>query len=140
MAEISRQSDSMNDRFARVMVIVSRIGLIAMVVCGVLWLFNFDPYVNRSIALAHCTDSASLFWKEGAGAKTGGYAWFLTKLKYTDCLTILAVIVLAVAPLISLVATIPRCTRKIYVCFMAVIALELGFAILRPILMRSGLL
>ncbi len=140
MSENRIQADPMNERFARVMVIVARVGLVAMAICGFLWLFNFDPYMTRNVALADCSDAACLFWKQGAGAQTGGYAWFLTKLKYTDSLTILAVAVLASAPLLSMLATIPRCSRKVYVFFMTVIALELTFAIVRPLIMKGGTL
>lgn len=140
MAATKIPADQMNERFAKVMIILSRIGLITIAICGVLWLFNFDPYVTRSIAIADVGDTASQFWSVGAGAHIGGYAWFLTKLKFTDCLTIFAVAVLAAAPLISMVATIPRCSRKVYMCFMAAIALELTFAMLRPLIMKGGAL
>lgn len=133
-------TDPMNERFAKVMMILSRVGLGIMVICGFLWLLNFDPYVTRNVALSYCGDPASLFWKEGAGIHIGGYAWFLTKLKYTDCLAILGVTILASTPLLSMLATIPRCSRKIYAFFFAVIVLELAFAVVRPLIMKGGAL
>ena len=140
MLEKGLQSDPRNERFASVMVILARVGLITMAICGFLWFFNFDPLMSRNIALANCSDSASLFWKAGAAIHTGGYAWFLTRLNYTDFLTIFGVSVLASAPLVSMLATIPRCSRKVYLVFMIAIVLELTFAVVRPILMKGGAL
>lgn len=140
MSEKKSQTDPMNERFAEVMVILSRVGLIALVICGFLWLFNCDPYITRNLALADCGEPAALFWKQGVGAQIGGYAWFLTKLKYTDCLTMFAVVLLAATPLISMLVTIPRCSRKIYGCFMAVIVIELAFAVIKPLIMKGGVL
>lgn len=140
MPENNLQTDPMNERFASVMVIVARVGLVAMAICGFFWLFNMDSYVSRNVALAYCGDPAAMFWKDGVGANIGGYSWFLTKLKYTDCLTIFGVTLLASAPLISMLATIPRCPKKIYMVFMAAIVIELAFAVVRPLIMKGGAL
>lgn len=81
---------------------------------------------------------ACQFWEEGKGVQTGGYTWFLTRFEYTDCLAIFGVAILASAPLLSVLATIPRCSHKIYVCLMIVISLELTFSVLRPLIMSGA--
>jgi hypothetical protein len=142
ISEISENADlmtdPMNERFARIMSTLALVGLSVMIVFGILCILNLNSYITRDIAATHWGVPASQFWKEGKGIETGGYAWFLTRFEYTDCLAILGVAILASAPLLSVLATIPRCSRKIYAYLMIVICLELTFSVVRPLFMAGA--
>jgi hypothetical protein len=126
--------DPMNERFASVMTIFGWIGLAIVAVCGILYIFNLDPFITRSVAIANWGAPAGQFWQD-AGVKTGSYTWLFDNLKYTDCLTMVGIAILAFAPLLSVLATVPRCAQKTYSFLMMLVAVELVFAITRPLIM-----
>jgi hypothetical protein len=130
-------TDPMNDRFARVMTIFGWIGLGIVAVCGILYIFNLDPFITRSAAIANWGSPAGQFW-EDAGVQTGGYTWLFDNFKYTDCLTMFGIAILAFAPLLSVLATIPRCAQKTYSFLMVIVSVELVFAITRPLIMAGA--
>lgn len=126
--------DPMNERFARVMTVFGWIGITIVGICGILYIFNLDPFITRAAAIANWGDPSSQFW-QNAGVQTGSYTWLFDNLRYTDCLTMCGIAILALAPLLSVLATVPRCAHKTYSFLMIVVSIELVFAITKPLFM-----
>ena len=127
--------DPMNTTFARVMEIFTVIGLFAMIIPAIGYFAGINQFVELQEAVKHWYKPASQFWEETKGIKISGYSWFLNNLSYTDCLSIMGIVILAIAPLLSIIATIPK-SKGIYAILLAILAVEFVVAILRPLFMH----
>jgi len=136
MQEKEIQVDSMNTSFARVMEIFTWIGLITMVIFGLLYLFDLNSYVSVASVISHWGNSESKFWQETKGIRISGYL-FLKHLNTVDCLSMVGVCILALAPLFSVVAALFR-SKKIYTILLLILTVEFIFAIIRPLIMGGG--
>ena len=128
--------DPMNTTFARVMEIFTWIGLIVMVVFGLLYLFGLSSYVDMASVVNHWGDSASKFWEETKGIHISGYV-FLHHLNTMDCLSLIGISILALAPLFALVGALFR-AKGIYIVLLLILIAEFIFAIIRPLIMAGG--
>lgn len=127
--------DPMNTTFAKVMEIFTLIGLIVMIVPAIGYFAGISQFVELKEAVKHWDEPSSKFWEEVKGIEISGYSWFLNNLTYMDCLSILGIVVLAIAPLLSIIITIPK-SRGIYTILLAILAIEFIIAILRPLFMH----
>jgi hypothetical protein len=129
--------DPLNHVFARVMETVTWIGLAAMLLFGALYILGINPAVSGAECAAHWHLPADQYWKTTAGTVPNGYAWFLGDLTRTDNLAVFGVVVLAMAPVLSVLASIGR-ARGLCRALLVVLLLEFGFAIFRPFLLGGG--
>jgi|Deesub1362A_J573_1020465.scaffolds.fasta_scaffold00378_4 hypothetical protein len=127
--------DPMNITFAKVMEIFTIIGLIAMIIPAIGYFAGVSQFVDLQDAVKHWDKPAGKFWEETKQIEISGYAWFLDNLNYMDCLSILGIVVLALAPLLSLIATIPK-SKGVYVLLLTILVVEFIIAILRPLFMQ----
>ena len=127
--------DPMNTTFARVMEIFTAIGLIAMILPAIGYFAGISQFVGLEEAVTHWDDPASKFWEETKQIEISGYSWFLSNLGHMDCLSILGIVVLAITPLVSLLASIPK-SRGIYTILLVILVIEFIIAIVRPLFMH----
>ena len=126
--------EPMNKVFARVMEIVTYIGLIVMIVPGLLSLTGQNVYVDPMHVVNNWDKSAEEFWRDAKGIEIHGYNWFMENLIYFDSLSLIGIAILACAPMVSTLASIPYAPRA-YKAILAVLLVELLFAIVRPLIM-----
>ena len=130
--------DPLNIRFAKTMEITTYIGLIIMIVCGLLYLFGLPGFVEMKQAIVNWHLPVSEFWKKTKEMEVHGYSWFFINLKKMDCLSMVGICFLALAPFVSLIAILPKTiNQKLYFVFIIIMIIEFIFAIFKPIIMPT---
>ncbi|MCD6490288.1 MAG: hypothetical protein J7K20_06160 [Thermodesulfobacterium sp.] len=130
--------DPLNITFAKFMEITTYIGLIIMIIFGLLYLFGLPGFVNMKHAISHWNLPVNKFWEEVKGIRVYGYSWFLTNLTAMDCLSMVGICILALAPLAGLVSGVFKTKgQKLYTIFFIILTIEFLFAILKPIILPS---
>ena len=128
--------DPMNTAFARVMELVTYLGLVVMVIFGLLYLFGLPGFADMKQVIANWHLSVSELWKELKGREIHGYSWFFSNLTKMDSLSMLGICILALAPFAAMIAALFRTGKqKAYTIFFIILILEFAFAILKPIIM-----
>ncbi len=129
--------DPANLVFARAMEIVTYIGIAVMIIFGILYLVGISPFVDIKSAIAHWHLPVKEFWEEAVGIHIKGYSWFLSHLSKMDCLSMLGICILSLAPLASLIAAWPKAgaQHKVMYLLFLILVLEFVFAILKPIIL-----
>lgn len=130
-------ADGLHLAFARVMEVVTWAGLAAMLVLGALYIAGVNPATPAAECAAHWHEPADAYWRGTRGEAPDGYAWFLGDLTKTDNLAVLGVVILAMAPVLSVLAAARHANRAYRVLF-AALFLEFVFAVFRPLLMGGG--
>ena len=129
--------DPMGQAFAKAMEILTYIGLAAMLIPGVIYLFGIRPFLDVHQVAANWGHPATKFWEEIGNMAINGYSYFLSHLAYMDMLCIGGVALLATVPLFSLVAALTKAKGK-YRVLLLILLLEFAFAIVKPIVMPGG--
>ena len=137
MEKDSLTVDPMGMAFATVMQYLTYVGLAAMLIPGVAYLFEVKPFVHYKIVAAHWGLPASQFWEQVSHMHIDGYGWFLHNLGYTDMLCIAGVAILALVPLFSIFAALLK-AKGAYRTLLIILFLEFGFAIIKPLVMAGG--
>jgi len=127
--------DPMNTAFARTMEILTYIGLALMIAPGVAYIVSGTGYVKVEDAISHWDKPASEFWESVKGIEIKGYSWFLNNLSNLDCLSIIGIVVLAIAPLASIIASAIKADSK-YKIILLIAVIEFVIAIVRPLFMQ----
>jgi len=127
--------DPMNTAFARVMEILTYVGLALMIAPGIAYILGGTGYVSVESAISHWDKPASEFWMSVKGIEIKGYSWFLSNLSYLDCLSIMGIVILAIAPLASIVAAAVKADSK-YKVILLIAVIEFIVAIVRPLFMH----
>ncbi len=129
--------DPANLVFAKAMEIVTYVGIAVMIVFGLLYLFGLSSFVDMKAAIAHWHLPVGKFWHEVAGIHISGYDWFLKNLTKMDCLSMLGICLLALAPLAGILAAWPKvgATHKVLVLLFLILVIEYLFAIFKPIIL-----
>jgi len=127
--------DPVNIRFARVMEILTVVGLLVMIIPAIGYFMGINQFVSLEEAIKHWDEPAHKFWEDMKGMEISGYSWFLNNLSYTDCLSIVGIVILALTPLISLIVSIPK-AEKLYKVLLFILAVEFVIAIVRPLFMH----
>jgi len=131
------QVDPMGVAFAKAMEIFTYVGLAAMLIPGVIYLFGIRPFSDVHTVAAHWGEPSSLFWEHVNNMTIHGYSWFLHNLGYMDMLCIAGVAVLALVPLFSLFAALVK-AKGTYKGLLFILLLEFGFAIVKPLILGGG--
>ncbi|NPA49812.1 MAG: hypothetical protein GXO20_07495 [Thermodesulfobacteria bacterium] len=129
--------DPANLIFAKVMEIVTYIGIAVMIIFGLLYLVGISSFVDIKAAIAHWHLPVVQFWQEVVGIHISGYDWFLKNLTAMDCLSMLGICILALAPFAAIIAAWPKvgATHKVLVLLFFILVVEYLFAILKPIIL-----
>jgi len=125
--------DPINIVFARVIEILTYIGIVLMIVPGVIYVISGSGLVDVKEAVANWDKSVKDFWIDTKKMEIRGYNWFLTNLHYFDCLSIVGVVILALAPLIAIIASITKADFK-YKIMLSIVIIEFIIAIVRPLI------
>lgn len=137
MSEKKVYIDPMNIAFAKIMEIFTLIGLLVMLIFGLLYIMGMNPYLNIASVINHWGLPASKFWSQTKGIQVKGYV-FLHYLNTMDCLSMLGICIMALAPLFSVLGAVLRARNKIYTILLIILMAEFIFAIIRPIIMAAG--
>lgn len=119
--------------FSTVMRVLTIIGIVVMMICGLLYLAGINPYLDTSLVANNWGKSATLFWKDVKGIKVNNYSWFLLHLRFMDSVSMIGVCLLALTPLISIVVMIPK-SKRIYAILLSILVAEFIFSIIRPVI------
>ncbi len=121
--------DKMGYSFARIMSIVTLIGIILMVVPTILYLTGADQYVPITVAEKYWSQTANDFWINVTGKPVKGYSWIFDHLEYMDCLSMLGIIILMFTPLISIILAGFAAPSKVYKMLLFLAAIEFILAV-----------
>ena len=129
--------DPANLIFARTMEIVTYIGIAVMIIFGLLYLFGLPAYVEMKDAIAHWHHPVGTFWHNVVGIHISGYNWFLKNLTCMDCLSMIGICILALAPFVAILAAWPKvgATHRVLTLLFLILVVEYLFAILKPIIL-----
>ena len=129
--------EPMNKVFARVMEVMTLIGLIVMIVPGLISLTGQNVFIDPIHTVHNWDKPAEEFWMDAKGIKIHGYDWILTNLEHFDSLSLVGIMILALTPIVSIVASVIKAPR-VYKAILAIVLAELLFAIVRPLIMAGG--
>ncbi len=125
--------EPMNLIFAKVMEILTYVGLIVMIVFGAAYLFGISSFIHPATVEKYWHLEANKFWEHIVGHPIKGY-FFLHHLTKTDCLSLIGVSILALSPLISLICASFKAEKTYKILFLIVILIFL-FAVFKPIVL-----
>ncbi len=131
MSDIEVHVDPMNIVFARVVKICTWIGLAVMISFGLIYLMGINPYLEIPSVAENWGKPVTQFWVETKGTEIKDYSWFLSHLNRMDSLSMIGISFLALAPLVSVIAMIPKAKRP-YALLLLILVAELIFSIIRP--------
>lgn len=129
------QPEPMNLIFAKVMEILTYVGMIVMVVFGAAYLFGIKPFIHPSVVVSNWHLEADKFWTLIKGHPIRGY-YFFKHLNTMDCLSLLGISTLAIAPFVSMLFSFFKADKTYKIFFLIVMAIFM-FAILKPILLPN---
>ena len=129
--------DPANLVFAKAMEIMTYLGIAVMIIFGLLYLFGLSSFVDMKVAIAHWHLPVKEFWEQAVGIHIKGYDWFLNNLSSMDCLSMLGICILSLAPLVALIAAWPKAgaQHKVMYLLFLILVIEFVFAILKPIIL-----
>lgn len=120
-----------NAAFAKAMKIGTLVGLAIMIGAGIVYFTGIHDMVNVDAAVEHWDEEAPEFWEDTADNNVGGYSWFATHPTTADGVAIMGIALIALVPLLSLLAWLPKVNRK-YKFITVILLVEFMFGILRP--------
>jgi len=120
-----------NVMFAKTMRIATLVALAIMIGAGIAYLTGTHDMVGVDAAVDHWDEAAPAFWSDTAASDVGGYSWFDTHLTTADGVSVLGVALLALVPLLSLLAWLPKAGR-VYKALTGVLVIEFLVAIAQP--------
>jgi len=118
------QVDPMALAFAKVMTIFTIVGIVLMVVPAIFYFMGQNQYIPLHVAAKYWHESAVKFWKDAMHETVHGYDWIFSNLQYTDCQSMIGVLLLMITPLLSMFAAIPRAPQKVYKILLIVASIE----------------
>ncbi|WP_456371472.1 hypothetical protein [Thermodesulfatator atlanticus] len=129
--------DPANIIFAKAMEVTTYIGILIMLIFGLLYLFNINSFVPMKDAVAFWNHPVSVFWHYTCNIRVHGYGWFLNNLSCMDCISMVGISILALAPFVGIVASWPKvgATHRILTLLYFVLVAEYLFAIFKPIIL-----
>ncbi len=124
MAKEDIKVDPMGLAFGKVMTIFTIIGIILMVAPAILYFMGQNQYIPLTKAMKYWDKPTVDFWKEVKGITVHGYDWIFKNLQYTDCQSMIGVLILMITPLLSMFAAIARAPNKVYAVLLLVASIE----------------
>lgn len=116
--------------FAKIMTIFTIVGIVLMVVPSILYFMGQNQYISLQMASKYWHEPTAEFWKHVKGITVHGYDWIFSNLEYTDCQSMIGVLLLMLTPLLSMIAAIPKATQKVYKILLFIAAVEFAISII----------
>lgn len=116
--------DPMALAFAKIMTIFTIIGIILMVVPAIFYFMGQNQYIPLTKASLYWQNSTVKFWEHVKGSPVHGYDWIFSNLQYTDCQSMIGVLLLMITPLLSMLASMARAPQKAYKILLLVASIE----------------
>jgi len=116
--------DPMAIAFAKVMTIFTIVGIVLMVVPAIFYFMGQNQYIPLAKASLYWQNTTVDFWKHIIGSPVHGYDWIFSNLQYTDCQSMIGVLLLMITPLLSMFAAVPRSPQKTYAILLVVASIE----------------
>ncbi len=116
--------DQMALAFAKIMTIFTIIGIVLMIIPAVFYFMGQNQYIPLSEATKYWQNPTVDFWKQIKGVSIHGYDWIFKNLQYSDCQSMIGVLLLMIAPLLSMFAAIPKASGKIYKVLLLIASAE----------------
>jgi len=116
--------DPMALAFAKIMTVFTVIGIVLMVAPAILYFMGQNQYIPLSDAMKHWHESTVDFWKNVKGITVHGYDWIFKNIQYTDCQSLIGVLMLMITPLLSMLAAVVKAPNKVYAILLLVASVE----------------
>lgn len=130
--------DPANMYFAETLEKATWIGIGMMLFFGVLYLFGMNTYVDANSVVANWGEPARNFWHTLKGMEPNGYAWFLSEIGTMDSLSLIGIVLLALAPLVAVFTALIKATERASLILLSILSLEFIVAIVRPLYTSAG--
>ncbi len=130
MAEKEVMVDRMGIVFANIIRVLTIIGVIVLLVPAIFYFMGQNQYIPLKKASEYWHEPAVVFWKDVMKRTVHGFGWIFSHLKYTDCQSLVGVIILIITPLIGVLAAIPTGPQKAYKVLLAIMTIEFIIAII----------
>jgi hypothetical protein len=128
--------EDINLIFSRIVMVITYIGLVVILISSILYMLDINPYVNPDRVVETWHLPAKKFWKQNVGHELSGF--YFDKIEYSDMMVISGITILAMAPILGLIAIFFR-TRGFVRILCLIAILEFLFAIVRP-LIQTGIM
>jgi len=115
--------DSMGLLFARIMTISTIIGVVLMVIPSIIYFIGQNQYVPLTEAYKYWDKPTVQFWSHVKGIHIHGYDWVFSNLQYSDCQSMIGVLLLMITPLLSMFAAILK-APKVFKLLLGLAAVE----------------
>ena len=138
MEDNTVHADPMSLGFANTMTILTYVGLAAMLIPGIIYLFGGNSFLDVQTVAAHWGEPASEFWAGTSNLTINGYDWFLGNITTMDMLCIGGVAILGLVPFFSILMAVIKAEKGPYRILLGILLLEFGFAIIKPLVMAGG--
>ena len=115
--------DHMALTFAKIMTVFTIIGIVLMVIPAIFYFMGLNQYIPLSEATQYWQNPTVEFWKQVKGISVHGYDWIFKNLQYSDCQSMVGVLLLMTAPLLSMFAAIIKAS-KVYKLLLLVASAE----------------
>ena len=122
--------------FASTMHWATIVGLVVITVSGIFYLAGVNQYIGLDATILHWEKPTTLFWQETKGIETIGCS-FIRHLNHPDCICMVGIAMLALTPLASLIAALPK-SNKIHKTLISILIVEFPFAVALSILLASS--
>jgi len=116
--------DIMGITFSKAMIVFTIIGIITMVVPAIIYFLGYSQYIPQTEVSKYWIEPAVSFWMHIKGSEIHGYSWIFKNLRYTDCLSMLGVLILMLTPLFSILAGMIKAENKIFRILLFLSAIE----------------
>ncbi len=122
--------DRMGLVFAKVIRVLTIVAIIVLIVPAIFYFMGQRQYISLKKAALYWNESATAFWKSLIGKSVHGYGWIFAHIHYTDCLSLIGVMLLMITPLIGIIIAIPAEHRRAYRVLLSLISIEFIVAII----------
>ncbi len=130
MEEKKISVDPMALAFAKVMTVFTIIGIALMVAPSIPYFMGYNQYISLQMASKYWNESTVNFWKHVKGITVHGYDWIFTNLEYTDCQSMIGVLLLMITPLLSMISAIPKADQKVFKLLLLLAAVEFAISMI----------
>jgi len=118
--------------FAKVIRTSTTAGLVMLILSSVMYLLDFDPLIEPERVVETWHLSASEFWKVNIGKEIKSYSEFLY-IEHPDTIAVFSLFILALTPVIALLAVLPK-LKMFYRVLTVIVISEPLFGAVRPLI------
>jgi len=126
MAEAEKEVkvERMGMSFAKIMTVFTVIGIVVMVIPAIFYFMGQNQYISLQVASKYWNEPTAKFWEHVKGKPVHGYSWIFDNLSYTDCQSMIGVLLLMITPLLSMLASMVTAPQKAFKILLLVASIE----------------